>query len=204
MERFMYGKTGRDLYVMRAVPGCGKSHRATRLAAEIGGVIYSADHFYGEGEEYRKNWSPQRAHLGHRDCEAKVLAAMKATLPAIIVDNTNISLQGFRTYIDYALDYGYNVQFVYPDSPWWVEQVEPFLRSKKVNDPESSAKAAEVAKVLFEKNTHGVPEATIIDMLNRFQWVGYDDYVEATRQRVVALEKELTEMKLRLERVEKR
>lgn len=210
MELFMCGQgQALDLYIMRGIPGTGKSHRAKRLSERLRNApIFSADHFYGEGEEYRKNWTPQKAHLGHRDCEAKVLACMKEpwkdkTFPkSIIVDNTNISLQGFRIYLDYALDNGYAVHLVYPDSPWWTDTVHPFLLAKKQDD-ESKAKAAEIAKTLFDKNVHGVPEATLVDMLMRFQWVTYDDYVDATHQRVQALEKELEDMKARARKLDK-
>jgi len=212
MELFMCGQgQALDLYVMRGIPGTGKSHRAQRLSERLRNApIFSADHFYGEGEEYRKNWTPQKAHLGHRDCEAKVLACMKEpwkdkTFPkSIIVDNTNISLQGFRIYLDYALDHGYAVHFVYPDSPWWKETVLPFLLAKKQENMEQDrVKAGEIAKMLCEKTVHGVPEQTISDMLMRFQWVSYDDYFDATQQRVLALERELEEMKGRARKLEK-
>jgi len=210
MDLFMCGQgQALDLYVMRGIPGTGKSFRAKKLSERLGNApIFSADHFYGEGEEYKKNWTIQKAHLGHRDCEAKVLAEMKKpvvkrALPkSIIVDNTNLYLSGFRIYLDYALDHGYAVHFVYPDSPWWLDTVEPFLRVKK-SDDESKARAGEIANILFKKNIHGVPEATITDMLMRFQWVRYEDYVEATKQRVLALDKELAEMKDRVSKLER-
>lgn len=217
-ELFMFGsRINCTLYIMRGIPGCGKSHRAEELVKELdaslaarfdsslsdhhSAIICSADHYFGTGEEYKKNWHQSKAHLGHRDCEAKVLAAMKARKPNIIVDNTNLALAGFRTYLDYALDNDYSVHFVYPDSPWWVETVEPFLRNKKTDD-KASFKAGDIAKMLYEKNVHGVPEATLIDMLLKFQWVSYDDYVEATAQRVKAVEKELADMKARFEKLE--
>jgi hypothetical protein len=108
-----------------------------------------------------------------------------------------------RVYLDYALDHGYTVYFVYPDSPWWVETVAPFLRNKKVNDVTTAAKAVEIAQMLFRKNIHGVPETTLADMLLRFQWVTREEYAEATFQRVLALEKELADMRLRLARLDK-
>ena len=199
-----------DLYIMRGIPGCGKSNRAARLKVSLESAgwtahHFSADAFFGEGEEYKRNWSSQRVHLGHRDCEAKCLAAMKSPVKpqAIIIDNVNLVLQNFRFYIDNALDFGYAVHLIYPDSPWWTETVLPFLRNKKANDEASIRQAGEIAKLLFEKNVHGVPEASLVDMLGRFQWVTYNDYVEATRQRVLAIEKELAEMQKRLTWLEK-
>lgn len=190
-----------DLYIMRGIPGCGKSFRAKQLSERLGNApVFSADAYFGEGEEYRKRWSIQTAHLGHRDCEAKTLAAMKSNAPAVIVDNTNISLQGFRVYLDYAVDLDYAVYFVYPNSPWWTETVEPFLKSKKPHEFDRE-KAEEIAKLLASKTIHGVPEQTLVDMMSRFQWVNFKDYEDATVQRVAALEKELADMKKRVEKL---
>lgn len=199
MELFMCGdKPAADLYIMRGIPGCGKSHRATALSQRLDNApIFSADNFYGVGEEYRKNWSPQKAHLGHRDCESKTLVAMKQRAKSVIVDNTNLSLQAFRAYLDYAIDLGYAVHLVYPDSPWWTDTVLPFLRNKNSDEP-SKLQAAVIANLLFEKNTHGVPLQTLSDMLMRFQWVTFDEYIDATDQRVLALEEELVAMKARV------
>ena len=204
MELFMCGgDPGLDLYIMRGIPGCGKSHRASKLSQRLNGApIMSADNFFGEGEEYKKNWSISKAHLGHRDCEAKVLTAMKSKTPSIIVDNTNLVLSMFRVYLDYALDHGYAAHLVYPDSPWWTDTVHPFLLVKKQDD-ESKTQAAEIAKLLFQKNVHGVPESTLTDMLMKFQWINYDEYAEATHQRVQALERELEEMKGRAKKLDK-
>lgn len=183
-----------NLYIMRAVPGCGKTHRAERLAAQVGGLLLSADHFYGEGEAYRKNWSRERAHLGHRDCESKCLTAMKNLKSSIIIDNTNIALQGFRYYLDIAVDHNYVVYCVYPDSPWWGEKVFPFLKHKMGVE-------GEVADLLVSKNTHGVPRDTIIDMMHRFQWPNYDDYLESCDERLNAAYRELNLLKQRYEKV---
>lgn len=201
-ELFIYGsRINCNLFIMRGIPGCGKSFVADRLAKERDALICSADQYFGTGEEYKKNWHQSKVHLGHRDCEARVLAAMKTHKPNIIVDNTNLALAGFRVYLDYALDHDYAVHFVYPDSPWWVETVEPFLRNKKTDD-KASFKAGDIAKMLYDKNVHGVPEHTLIDMLLKFQWVTYDDYFDATEQRVAAAEKELEDMKARLAKLE--
>jgi flagellar biosynthesis chaperone FliJ len=195
-----------DLYIMRAVPGCGKTHRAGRIAAQVGGLILSADHFYGEGEEYRKNWSRERAHLGHRDCESKCLKAMKEKQKAmkekqkaIIIDNTNISLQAFRYYLDVAVDHNYNVYFAYPDSEWWTDKVLPLLKQKE--SERDSYLISTVATFLHQKNTHGVPVETLMDMMKRFQWVTYDDFLDATEQKVEAAKKELAELENRLNKV---
>lgn len=186
-----------DLYIMRGIPGCGKSFRAKQLSERLGNApVFSADNFFGEGEEYRRRWTPQTAHLGHRDCESKVLAAMKANAPAVIVDNTNIALQGFRTYLDYATDLDYAVYFVYPNSPWWIETVEPYLKAKKPHEFDRE-KAEEIAKLLASKTVHGVPEQTLVDMMTRFQWVTFKDYADATAQREIAVEKELAELRAR-------
>jgi hypothetical protein len=196
----------RCLYVMRGIPGCGKTHRAKRLALEVScygreSVICSADHFFGEGEEYKKNWSRDRVYLGHRDCEAKAKEAAQRGVASLIIDNTNVTLQNFKFYLDLAVDSGYSVVFAYPTSLWWEDTVLPFLRNKK-GDAADQARGEEIAQTLADKNIHGVPAATLVDMMMRWTWPKFDDYVLATRQRVESVQAELTSLQKRLSKME--
>jgi adenylate kinase family enzyme len=205
MEFFLCQRKTHNLYIMRGIPGCGKSHRAERLSKQMNAPIFSADAYFGHGEEYRKNWSPQKVHLGHRDCESKVLARMKqdlgATRSSIIVDNTSLNLAAFRVYLDMAVDNDYSVYFVYPDSTWWMQTVLPFLQAKK-DDEESRRKAESISEFLYTKNVHGVPKNTIMDMLMKFHWVNLDEYFDSVQQRVTVLEKELADTKSRAKKLE--
>ena len=194
-DLFMSFGQGRSLYLMRGISGCGKTHRAIRLAAQYDAPIFSADDFFGQGEEYKKNWSPQKLFAAHSQCENKCLEAMKAKKNAIIVDNTNVIFRDFRIYLDYAVDHGYDVFFVYPDSPWWKEKVYPFLQNK--NEQE----AMKIALLLQEKNTHGVPASTISKILMRFQNFTCDDYLDSAIQRVNDAKGDNSEVKARLEKI---
>lgn len=182
MELFIDGRDDRKLYIMRGIPGCGKSHRATRISQETGGVIFSADNFFGEGEEYCRNWSPNKIHLAHQDCETKAIAEMGLFNPHIIIDNTNITLRNFRVYIDCAILQNYTVYFVYPDSSWWKEKVLPFLQGK-VTDQDRDVLRNEIVENLTKRNIHGVPSSTISNMLLKFQWMTKKDYFDSLEHR---------------------
>jgi len=64
----------------------------------------------------------------------------------IIVDNTNITFKEMEPYIRMALENGFEVEFKEPDNP-------------DRYDVEKS----------FERNTHGVPYATILKMSQRWE-----------------------------------
>lgn len=103
----------KTLYLMQGIPGSGKSTRATELAQEVGAAIYSTDFFWGP--EYR--WNPAKTGTAHRWNQACVEKAMIAGDPAIIVDNTNITVDAVKPYYELAHEYMYRVIMVRVDTP---------------------------------------------------------------------------------------
>ncbi len=194
MELFIPGHPHKKLYIMRGIPGCGKSHHARQLAPDD--QIFSSDKFFGEGEEYKNNWKVEKVHLGHRDCEAKAKAAMKQGVSPVVVDNTNINLSAFRFYLDMAVAFGYEVYFVYPNSPWWDEIVGPFL-DKKTPDTTDDEYDAVVAQIL-DKNIHGVPPETLKSMMQRWTWPKIEEYIQSIEQRIVETERVLNDLRTAL------
>jgi hypothetical protein len=151
------------LYIMRGVPGSGKSFTANTLAPPEN--IFSADKFFGSTiEEYIREWKPEKLHAAHSMCQRHCKIAMQNRLYPIVVDNTNVQVRDIFPYLELALQYDYRVEIKEPTSPWWVEKVAPFLSDKVKYVAELDA----AAKLLTEKNQHGVPEVTIRAMLNKW------------------------------------
>lgn len=156
------------LILMRGLPASGKSHRARELAGDNEEVICSADHFFGHTrDEYVANWKVEKLHIAHRVCQRKVQGMMQRQLPLVIVDNTNIRIAEMMPYFDMAVQYRYRVQIEEPTSPWWVNDIAPYLLDKEQHKDKLEA----AAHLLFEKNqeTHCVPLASIKKLLARYQ-----------------------------------
>jgi hypothetical protein len=151
------------VYIMRGVPGSGKSFEALLLAAAE--QIFSSDGFFGTTkEEYIANWKAEKLGAAHNFCQKNVRMAMQRRLTPIVVDNTNVVCRDIMPYIEMALRYGYRAELKEPSSEWWQTLVVPYL-GKFVAYPDELEVAA---KTLFEKCQHGVPLVTIRKMLIRW------------------------------------
>lgn len=160
-------------YVLRGIPGSGKSTRAKEIkdSHEVDGkqvVTCSADDYFMQpiDGDPNKGWvykydSSKIAHA-HYECRRKASHAMRDGVDVVIIDNTNVRSREMYPYVEMAVIYGYEVELVEPQTPWW-HSVKPLLKGNK------SEKAIKPhCKVFFEKNTHDVPEHTILKMLMRW------------------------------------
>lgn len=155
------------LILMRGVPASGKSYRALELAGDDPSVIHSADHFFGETpEEYVANWTIEKLGMAHKQCQKNTRMRMQRQLPLAIVDNTNTMVREMMPYFEMAVQYQYRVQIEEPTSPWWVNDIAPYLENKEKN----RGQLEKMAKLLWEKNqlTHKVPLESIKKMLFRY------------------------------------
>jgi len=140
------------LIMMRGLPGSGKSTTAEKLK-EIHLPVYrrvdifSTDDFWGKPY----NFVPAKireAHLWNQNRALMSLIEHHGTpmMPhCLIIDNTNVSAYELRPYIKPAYMLGYEIAIMEPQTPW-------------AFDVEECAK----------RNTHGVPLASILGMLNRW------------------------------------
>jgi hypothetical protein len=87
---------------------------------------------------------------------------MKNGVNVVIIDNTNTTAKEIYPYVEMAFDQDYEVEFVEPKSPWWLSATAA-LKGKRSDD-----RLRPHAKVFGERNTHGVPEQTIMKMLGRY------------------------------------
>lgn len=145
----------KKLYIMMSIPGGGKSTKAKKLAPPE--HILSTDSFHMVNGEYK--WKSETMHIAHQWNQSSCEFFMKAGKTPLVIDNTNLSPKERKPYINLARFYGYDIEIVHPDSPWFLD-VLPRLRTKTFTD--------EDVKLFAEKNVHSVPEEAIRRMMNNW------------------------------------
>lgn len=128
------------VYIMRGLPGSGKSTRAGHIKEQLEQsydevkLLSYDDYFIKDGEyEFSKEsyYGPTGARF---KCMKDYLEAISNGYQYIILDNTNPTWSHCESYVKIAIDNGYDVMFCESDSVW-------------AKDVEKCA----------ERNTHGVP-----------------------------------------------
>ena len=92
------------LYIVRGVPGSGKSTFAKQLTSNV----FEADHyFYDNDGNY--NFILSEIKEAHKECQDNVRIAMESSFPKIAVSNTFTQEWEMTPYFDLATKYGYKV-----------------------------------------------------------------------------------------------
>lgn len=149
------------VYLMRGLPGCGKSHRAHRLAGDTGIVLETDQYFYTEIGDDPKQYDYKHDLLPvAREWNLKRFrnAVDKGVTP-IVVDRGNGLNPETREYAVYAAEQGYELELAEPDSPWWQElrvllKYRPYIDGRLMD-----AWAEKLANAT--RQTHRVPADTI-------------------------------------------
>lgn len=95
-----------NLYLIRGLPGSGKSTFAKMLAWSIKGQHYEADMWHMVGEEYL--WRQSEVHASHQWCQARAEKAMEGGAN-VVVSNTFTTEKELKPYLDLGEQYGYTV-----------------------------------------------------------------------------------------------
>lgn len=136
----------RTLYVMRGLPGSGKSTRAEAIAAahrSHGTVaVLSTDQYWMRAGVYA--FDATKLPDAHAWNYRRAVQAMDEKTDVVVIDNTNILRRHFSNYIEAARQRGYAVEEVV---------IGTF--------------DSEFVRVCYERGVHGVPLATI-------QWMAYN------------------------------
>lgn len=91
------------LYILRGVPGCGKSTLAKTLAPPE--CICETDDFHMKNGVYE--FKRENVGAAHLACRAKVRELMGAKAPRIVVSNTNVTSADVNIYLQIAEKNGY-------------------------------------------------------------------------------------------------
>jgi predicted kinase len=92
------------LYIVRGIPGSGKS----TFAKTLGGQHYEADMFFID-EEGNYNFDFTKIKDAHQWCQGMVKSDMILEYPKIVVSNTFTQEWEMKPYIDIAKEFGYVV-----------------------------------------------------------------------------------------------
>jgi predicted kinase len=95
-------------YILRGLPGSGKSFLASQLLSSFGGVVCSADDFFFS-EDKGYVFDPSKLSNAHEFCKGMFSASIECGVGTVIVDNTNTQKKEFEFYKTYAEDHGYMV-----------------------------------------------------------------------------------------------
>lgn len=132
--------TQRRAFIMRGVPGSGKSTVAKTLVGEKGKIHSTDEYFYQDGI-YR--FEPRKLSEYHDRNFLAFEMSLAAGIDTVICDNTNIVKQWYYRYVCAANKYGYMVAFIVMPHP----------------DP----------KIAAARNAHNVPEHIIRRMIANWE-----------------------------------
>jgi predicted kinase len=136
-------KGERILYVARGCPGSGKSFLSKQIAGK-NGKVFSSDEFFMDGDEYKFDVS--KLHQAHNWNHNRIIEAIQSGVTPIILDNTNCQAWEPKKAVQAALENGYRIEIVEPDTSWKFDIEE-----------------------LMKRNTHNVPRKTLERMLRNWQ-----------------------------------
>ena len=152
MEKIIFeGNSDRKLYIMRGLPGSGKSTQAH----QIGGLIYSTDDFFIKDGIYQ--FDSSKLTQAHQWNQQRTKEALDDKIHTVVVDNTGIKAWEMRPYAEFGFNNDYMIILAEPETPhkWDVSK-------------------------LAQINSHNVPERIIQRMKDNYQHnLSLDDILKA-------------------------
>lgn len=92
------------LYILRGIPGSGKSTYGKKIVdnainAGMSAIKFEADDFFMKDGKY--DWNPKLAHVAHKWCQQSVRKALDV-YDVVVVANTTLALSDINVYIKIA------------------------------------------------------------------------------------------------------
>jgi predicted kinase len=94
----------KELFLLRGIPGAGKS----TLAKSLGGKHVEAD-MYHLDEDGNYNWKPEKVKEAHAWCQNQAINWMIESEERIVISNTFTQEWEIKAYQGFADNYGYKV-----------------------------------------------------------------------------------------------
>lgn len=142
----------KQVFILRGLPGSGKSHYAQRLVDDLLAgkssdylICATDDYFYHQGEY---QFDIQKLNQYHNLNLARFIKALAEQISLVIVDNTNIRKWEFIAYVEAANALGYQVK----------EVVVGEIKDKAMQH------------LYAQRNRHNVALRTIAKMAQQFEW----------------------------------
>ncbi|WP_394190853.1 AAA family ATPase [Pseudoalteromonas atlantica] len=143
----------KQVFILRGLPGSGKSYYAQTLADELVTgdqsqylICSTDDYFYDEQGEYK--FDKFKLSQFHNLNLARFINALSQSIPLVIVDNTNIKKWEFIAYSQAAVALGYQVK----------EVIVGEVKDKSMQH------------LYAKRNSHKVPLKMISKMAYMFEW----------------------------------
>ncbi|KTF18210.1 AAA family ATPase [Pseudoalteromonas sp. H105] len=143
----------KQVFILRGLPGSGKSYYAQTLADELVTgdqsqylICSTDDYFYNEQGEYK--FDKFKLSQFHNLNLARFINALSQSVPLVIVDNTNIKKWEFIAYSQAAVALGYQVK----------EVIVGEVKDKSMQH------------LYAKRNSHKVPLKMISKMAYMFEW----------------------------------
>lgn len=163
----------KKMFIMRGVPGSGKSTYAKKLLNNFGinidsnkilksHILSTDDFFYDENEIYRHDKSKLKKFHQLNESRAEIQMLLKCN--PIIIDNTNIDISNFVTYYKLAKNYNYEVEIINPEN--YNSEENPIIIDSKINKELIYLRADKRRDTFGEKD---IPLEILDNMINKLE-----------------------------------
>lgn len=165
--------TSKKLFIMRGVPGSGKSTYAKELLNNFGidinsnkilkfHILSTDDFFYDEDEIYRHDKNKLKKFHQLNESRAEIQMLLKCS--PIIIDNTNIDIANFVNYYKLAKSYNYEVEIINPEN--YNSEKNPIVIDSRINKELIYNRADKRRDSIGEKD---IPLEILDNMINKLE-----------------------------------